>query len=243
MGSLTPRPHLYKWDAHICATHVPDLYRLGAFPWIWEYKAYSFVVVDPNFGTGTTRTGSGPCTADGWRVAFGGTEEHLTRTTLGLRERGSPEAYSPTRRLDGVGWVAAFGGDYADARAKGFGLTLCVAETSGAVSPTFDALLRAHDRVSREPGTQDYTRYGVSPASPHTFRRHHLAAHAAAVVFTDAATLAADAASKSFWLARGQPEHAWPARATPRPRGSAAPDAAADAASSPAPPASPRSGQ
>ena len=77
-----------------------------------------------------------------------------------------------------------------------------------------DALLRAHDRLSREPGTQDYTRYGESRASPCTFRRHHLAAHSAAVAYTDAATLLSDAASKAFWLARGQPEHAWYTRAS-----------------------------
>ena len=90
-------------------------------------------------------------------------------------------------------------------------MTLCASETSGAVSATYDGLLRAYDRVSREPGTKDYTNYGVSKSSPSTFRRHHLAAHAAAVVFTDAATVLDDAATKSFWLARGMPELAWSA--------------------------------
>ena len=71
---------------------------------------------------------------------------------------------------------------------------------------------------------QDYTRYGVSRASPRTFRRFHLAAHAAAVVFTDAATLLSDAASKSFWLARGQPEHAWPSRSATGRTGAASSD-------------------
>ena len=199
--------------AHINATHVPDLYRLGAFPWIWEYKAFSWAVTAPNFGGGTPRTGSGPCTADGWWVALGGTEEHLVRSTLGLRERGTPGAHLASRRFDGVGWVRAHAGDYADGLSKGYGLTLCVAETSGAVSTTVDRLYRALDRVSREPGTQDYTRYGVSRASPSTFRRHHLAAHACAVTYADAATLLSDSQSKGFWLARGQPEHAWPPRA------------------------------
>ena len=84
-------------------------------------------------------------------------------------------------------------------------------ETSGAVSATVDALYRRYDRISREPGTVDYTTYGASRASPTTFYRHHLAAHAAAVVFTDAATLVDDATTKSFWLARGVPELAWSA--------------------------------
>ena len=65
------------------------------------------------------------------------------------------------------------------------------------------------DRLSREAGTKDYTAYGASASSPSTFRRHHLAAHSAAVVFTDAATLLDDVATKGFWLARGFPEHAW----------------------------------
>ena len=51
----------------------------------------------------------------------------------------------------------------------------------------------------------------MSKASPSTFRRHHLAAHAAAVVFTDANTVLDDAATKSFWLARGMPDFAWTA--------------------------------
>ena len=175
-------------------------------------KCASWAVVGPNYGGGTRATGSGPCTADGWRFAFGGTEEWLVRTTLGLREIGAPADYASDRRTTGTGWVRAHDGDYADALRKGYGLTLCATETSGGVNPTFDRLLRAHDRLSREPGTQDYTRYGTSRASPSTYRRHHLAAHAAAVVYTDAATLLSDAASKSFWLARGQPEHAWPSR-------------------------------
>ena len=107
---------------------------------------------------------------------------------------------------------------------------LFAAESSGAVCAAFDALLRAHDRLSRESGVQDYTRYGSSRASPSTFRRHHLAAHAAAVFYTDAATLLSDAASKSFWLARGQPEHAWPSRS----RAGAPGDAPAVADGSPA---------
>ena len=47
--------------------------------------------------------------------------------------------------------------------------------------------------------------------------------YAAAVVFTDAATLVDDATTKSFWLARGMPELAWSATtacdAAPDPEG------------------------
>ena len=57
---------------------------------------------------------------------------------LGLRESGSPDDYSASRRLSGAGWVRAHAGDYADAQSKGYGVTLCVAETSGAVNATME---------------------------------------------------------------------------------------------------------
>ena len=153
----------------------------------------------------------------------------LRYTVLGARERGTPDAYTREWRTPLTptsawhGWVAAHDGDYSDAVVKGFGVTLMATETSGAVSATLDAMLRRYDRISREPGTADYTTYGASRTSPGTFYRHHLAAHAAAVVFTDAATLVDDATTKSFWLARGMPELAWSAAtacdAAPDPEG------------------------
>ena len=72
----------------------------------------------------------------------------------------------------------------------------------GAVSPTFDAALRRLSRLSRAPGTKDYTLYGESPSSPSDFYRHHLAAHSAAVNHADATTILNEAASLSFFLAR-----------------------------------------
>ena len=77
----------------------------------------------------------------------------------------------------------------APTRSKGFGVTLLTAETTGAVSPAFDALLRRYSRLSRAPGTTDHTRYGISPSSPRDFHRHHLAAHSAAVGHADAVVL------------------------------------------------------
>ena len=109
------------------------------------------------------------------------------------------------------GWVAASDGLYSDASDKGFAVALCATETSGAVSSTYDAILRRHARIAREPGSTDCTLYGTSRSSPSDFRRHHLAAHAAAVVFTDAATLLDDASTKNFWLARDMPDLAWTA--------------------------------
>ena len=64
--------------------------------------------------------------------------------------------------------------DYADALRKGFGVSLLISETTGAVDPAFDAVLRRYSRLSRAPGTKDYTQYGLSPSSPHDYYRHHL---------------------------------------------------------------------
>ena len=94
-------------------------------------------------------------------------------------------------------------GDYADARSKGYGNTLLLTETSGAIAPAFDALLRRYARLAREHGTVDYTVYGESRSSPRDFYRHHLAAHSQAVVFADVSTLLDAAANKAYWLARG----------------------------------------
>ena len=155
-------------------------------------KCKSWVVTAPNFGTGKPATGAGCCTADGWLVAFGGTEERERRTVCGVAERGTAAGYRADggQRRDGVGgWVRAHGGDYADAQSKGFGLTLLHTETSGAIAGALDALLRRYDRLSRAVGTVDTTEYGQSPASPRTYYRHHLAAHSAAVVFADVVTI------------------------------------------------------
>ena len=94
--------------------------------------------------------------------------------------------------------------DYADALSKGFGVSLLVTESTGAVSPALDALLRRYSRLSRAPGTTDHTRYGVSPASPRDFYRHHLAAHSAAVGHADAVVLLKQAATLGHALTGAQ---------------------------------------
>ena len=77
-----------------------------------------------------------------------------------------------------------------------------VAETSGAVSAAFDALLRRFGRLSQSPTVRDYTDYGDSTASPRSFYLHHLAAHSAALVFADVTTILNDAEHRSFVLTR-----------------------------------------
>ena len=73
-----------------------------------------------------------PSTADGHFVAFGGTEEDLVKTVLGLQQRGLPTEPA-LDRATGVGYVAPHKGDYADALSKRFTVVLFNMETSGAV--------------------------------------------------------------------------------------------------------------
>ena len=105
-------------------------------------------------------------------------------------------------RTTGLGRVRAADGDYADALAKGYGLALLCSETSGAVSPVFDATLRRNARLARAPDTTDHTRYGASPSSPQDYYNHHLAAHSSAVVFADVDSILTGAATQNFFLAR-----------------------------------------
>ena len=172
---------------------MPDLYRLGLVPWCWEYKAWSAVLVNPQ------RSGRFS-TADGWFVAFGGTEEKARFDTLGVGERAGDRAFD---RLTGVGRVEPADGDYSDALSKGYGVTLCHAETNGAVAPAFDALLRRLARLAREPGVQDCTSYGESASSPRDFYRHHLAAHSAAVSSADATVVLEHVRHLNFLLTHG----------------------------------------
>ena len=103
-------------------------------------------------------------------------------------------------------------GHYADALKKGHlvtapqepkSVTLFACETSGAVntssSPSFDALLRSHDRLARSPGAVDHTTYGLSTSNTRSYRRHYLAWHSHAVVLADADTSCCSAA---FTLSR-----------------------------------------
>ena len=138
-------------------------------------------------------------------MAFGGTEESLTRTVLGVPARGTPGTDAPFDRTTGEGWVRETPSpDYADALSKGFGVTLLVAETTGAVSRPLDDLLRRLGKVASLPGTVDCTPYGESRASPQGFYRHYLAAHSQAVVHADALTLLDKASSLCYFFGRNE---------------------------------------
>ena len=181
------------------------IYRLGAVPWCWEYKVYSPYITTPNYGSGRADTGGRASTADGYFIAFGGTEEALNRTVGGVKGKGVPADYlsDGSQRLDGRGgYVMAHDGDYADALNKGYGLTILVAESTGAISATFAALLRRYARLASEPGVTDYTAYGESSSSPRDFYGHHLAAYSAAIILADVDTILNGAASMSFLATR-----------------------------------------
>ena len=79
-----------------------------------------------------------------------------------------------------------------------------MAEVTGAVSRTFDLLLRRLAKLATAPGTVDYTPYGESRASPQGFYRHYLAAHSHAVVHADALTLLDKASSLCYFFGRDE---------------------------------------
>ena len=92
-----------------------------------------------------------------------------------------------------------------DAQARGNPVTLHAAESTGAVSSTFDAAYRALDKMSRLKTTHDSTVYGVARSSPRTFYAHHMTAHSHAVVMADAVTVCTHATALAFQLSIGMP--------------------------------------
>ena len=125
-------------------------------------------------------------TADGHRVAFGGTEERQRVNNLGLHERGKQDD-GPWRRSGdgaGTGWVQARDGVYADSLRKHIRLVLLVCESTGAVNRAGVTLLRSLERATRRKRgrVQDGTLYGTTPASIDSFTRYHLTAIAVAII-------------------------------------------------------------
>ena len=152
---------------------------------LYEFKAYSPFRASVALGHGSARCGGAPSTADGHFVAFGGTEEDLVKTVLGLPQRGLPTEPA-LDRTTGVGYVAPHKGDYADALSKRFTVVLFNMETSGAVGWRGVRLLRALARKAKRPGHRDGTVYGTARSATSSFFTHHLSAIAAAVALADA---------------------------------------------------------
>ena len=126
-----------------------------------------------------------PSTAEGHIIAFGGTLEDQTAVTLGLKQKGSPDApfqtHRPFDRATGAGYVAARDGDYRDAIAKKHPTHLLLVETTGALSPSLASLAWRLAAQSREKGAIDHTAYGLERRSPKEFATHHIAAISAAI--------------------------------------------------------------
>ena len=93
--------------------------------------------------------------------------------------------------------------DYADAQSRGHRVTLLVAESTGALSPTFARALRVLASQATAPTTHDSTVYGTSRASPSSFYDHHLTALSAAIAGADAETVLHAAAVMSFKVSVG----------------------------------------
>ena len=69
---------------------------------------------------------------------------------------------------------AAYNGQYADALSKGVGVSLLVAETTGALAASFMTILRLLARQTRLPGATDNISRRVPPQLPHAPRCQHL---------------------------------------------------------------------
>ena len=116
---------------------------------------------------------------------------------FGLAQIGDPgdRAFD---RATGEGFVAACQGQYADALAKGHGVSLHHAESTGALGPVLMATLRILARQSRLQGATDGTRYGEGRASSKAFLTHHVANISTAIQVADANSVLAAASHRSL---------------------------------------------
>jgi hypothetical protein len=118
-----------------------------------------------------------------------GGREKLRKLVLGLKQVGSRHD-APYDRVTGAGFVATCNGQYALVEPpKGVGVSLLVAETTGALAASFMTILRLLARQTRLPGATDNTRYGEGRASPRSFLTHHVANISTAIQAADAQTI------------------------------------------------------
>ena len=86
---------------------------------------------------------------------------------------------------------------------RDIGVTLLLAETTGALGAPFMATLRILAKQSRLPGATDLTQYGEGRASPKTFLTHHVAAISTAIHTADAHTVLTAASTRALRLSLG----------------------------------------
>jgi len=192
-GTPTSKAEAKQRHAYLNAGHIPDIYRVGRPNVLWEFKCPTPFVVHGALGLGSERGGGAASTSDGHFIAFGNTLENLVAIVFGLKARGAPTDRALDRRT-GLGRVDECGGDYADALAKGSDVHLLVCESTSALDPGLDRLLRYLAAAARLPDANDTTQYGASRTSPQSFYGHHAAAIACAVAAQESLTihLAAD---------------------------------------------------
>ena len=163
------------------------------------YTPYNQTVA---LGLGSERNGGAPSTAEGHIHAFGCTEKKLRKLVLGLKQVGSRDD-APYDRMTGAGFVAACNGQYTDALSKGAGVSLLVAETTGALAASFMTILRLLARQTRLPGATDNTRYGEGRASPRSFLTHHVANISTSIQAADAQTILNAASARMLRVSYG----------------------------------------
>ena len=153
----------------------------------------------PNLGTGR-----GASTAEGGTHAMGNTEEKLLAQCVGVHARGDPLTDRPFDRRTGEGHLpATTGHDYEDALARGNGVTVFVAETTGAFNPPLEGTLRHLAALSRAPLSHDHTQYGTLRHSVRDFHAYHASAIAAAIAAAESRVIIDRAAHLSHALSLG----------------------------------------
>ena len=113
--------------------------------------------------------------------------ETLRKLVFGLKQIGNPDDRA-FDRTTGEGFVDACDGQYADALAKGHGVNLLHAETTGALAGSAPSSWPRSElaKQSHLPGATDLTQYGEGGTSPKAFLNHHVANISTAIQAADA---------------------------------------------------------
>ena len=186
-GTTEGKQEAAKRYAYLNEGHIPDI--VNAHLWIvWEVRCMAVHVQHAVLG-GSRENGGAASTAEGGTFATGNTLEKQIVISLGTKGHGV-ESDGPHQRSGpnaGDGWVRpSTDHQYVDAQSKKVEATLLLAENTGAFSPPLSKMLRILGVVATHAQSTDYTHYGMSRSSPHTFVQHHGAAISAAIVLSDA---------------------------------------------------------
>ena len=146
----------------------------------------------------------GASTADGGTHAMGNTEEHQLALNTGITARGDPATDRPFDRRTGAGYLRATSRhDYADAQARGNGVTVFVMETTGAFNSQLERVLRYLSTLSRTPLAHDHTQYGTLRHSVRNYYAYHAAAISSAIAAAESRVIIDQATRMSHALALG----------------------------------------